>query len=203
MTSRSDCEPLPKPTLSPFALARPGTFLRVGFFPQRSSCGAGRTVFARGASGEEHKTSASAVSHSTTCPARKGQFICIHFPAFALADSGSVFLSPVNRIVSDAAAGCRREVTVPQHCSCFNETVRSQPRQLALPRANADEVTPPHTSTPPTLLSPPRLHAMRAHLIHTAALRQRSSCASTRPISCAMPSCSAGKNDTLASTYTK
>ena len=32
MTSRSDCEPLPKPTLSPFALARPGTFLRVGFF---------------------------------------------------------------------------------------------------------------------------------------------------------------------------
>ena len=31
MTSRSDCEPLPKPTLSPFALARPGTFLRVGF----------------------------------------------------------------------------------------------------------------------------------------------------------------------------
>ena len=28
MTSRSDCEPLPKPTLSPFA----GTFLRVGFF---------------------------------------------------------------------------------------------------------------------------------------------------------------------------
>ena len=37
MTSRSDCEPLPKPTLSPFALARPGTFLRVGFslFSQR------------------------------------------------------------------------------------------------------------------------------------------------------------------------
>ena len=32
MTSRSACEPLPKPTLSPFALARPGTFLRVGFF---------------------------------------------------------------------------------------------------------------------------------------------------------------------------
>ena len=32
MTSRSDCEPLPKPTLSPFALARPGTSLRVGFF---------------------------------------------------------------------------------------------------------------------------------------------------------------------------
>ena len=32
MTSRSDCEPLPKPTLSPFALARPGTFLRVGSF---------------------------------------------------------------------------------------------------------------------------------------------------------------------------
>ena len=41
MTSRSDCEPLPKPTLSPsFALARPGTFLRVGFFslPQRGVC---------------------------------------------------------------------------------------------------------------------------------------------------------------------
>ena len=32
MTSRSDCEPLPKPTLSPFALARLGTFLRDGFF---------------------------------------------------------------------------------------------------------------------------------------------------------------------------
>ena len=40
MTSRSDCEPLPKPTLSPFALARPGTFLRVGFFslPQCGVC---------------------------------------------------------------------------------------------------------------------------------------------------------------------
>jgi hypothetical protein len=31
MISRSDWEPLPTPTLSPFALARPGTFLRVGF----------------------------------------------------------------------------------------------------------------------------------------------------------------------------
>ena len=44
MTSRSDCEPLPKPTLSPFALARPGTFLRVGFFHCRSvvcACSAG------------------------------------------------------------------------------------------------------------------------------------------------------------------
>ena len=44
MTSRSACEPLPKPTLSPFALARPGTFLRVGFFHCRSvvcACSAG------------------------------------------------------------------------------------------------------------------------------------------------------------------
>ena len=44
MTSRSDCEPLPKPTLSPFALARPGTFLRVGFFHCRRvvcACSAG------------------------------------------------------------------------------------------------------------------------------------------------------------------
>ena len=44
MTSRSDCEPLPKPTLSPFALARPGTFLRVGSFHCRSvvcACSAG------------------------------------------------------------------------------------------------------------------------------------------------------------------
>ena len=32
MISRSNWEPLPTPTLSPFALARPGTFLRVGFF---------------------------------------------------------------------------------------------------------------------------------------------------------------------------
>ena len=38
MTSRSDCEPLPKPTLSPFALARPGTFLRVGFFTAAVWC---------------------------------------------------------------------------------------------------------------------------------------------------------------------
>ena len=39
MTSRSDCEPLPKPTLSPsFALARPGTFLRVGFFTAAAWC---------------------------------------------------------------------------------------------------------------------------------------------------------------------
>jgi hypothetical protein len=39
MTSRSDCEPLPKPTLSPsFALARPGTFLRVGFFTAALWC---------------------------------------------------------------------------------------------------------------------------------------------------------------------
>ena len=46
MTSRSNCEPLPKPTLSPFALARPGTFLRVavGFFHCRRvvcACSAG------------------------------------------------------------------------------------------------------------------------------------------------------------------
>jgi hypothetical protein len=46
MTSRSDCEPLPKPTLSPFALAlaRPGTVLRVGFFHCRRvvcACSAG------------------------------------------------------------------------------------------------------------------------------------------------------------------
>ena len=34
----SDCEPLPKPTLSPFALARPGTFLRVGFFTAAVWC---------------------------------------------------------------------------------------------------------------------------------------------------------------------
>ena len=38
MTSRSACEPLPKPTLSPFALARPGTFLRVGFFTAAVWC---------------------------------------------------------------------------------------------------------------------------------------------------------------------
>ena len=38
MTSRSDCEPLPKPTLSPFALARPGTFLRVGSFTAAVWC---------------------------------------------------------------------------------------------------------------------------------------------------------------------
>jgi hypothetical protein len=40
MTSRSesDCEPLPKPTLSPFALARPGTSLRVGFFTAAVWC---------------------------------------------------------------------------------------------------------------------------------------------------------------------
>ena len=42
--NRSDCEPLPKPTLSPFALARPGSFLRVGFFHCRRvvcACSAG------------------------------------------------------------------------------------------------------------------------------------------------------------------
>ena len=38
MTSRSACEPLPKPTLSPFALARPGTFLRVGFITAAVWC---------------------------------------------------------------------------------------------------------------------------------------------------------------------
>ena len=31
-------EPLPTPTLSPFALARPGTFLRVGFFTAAVWC---------------------------------------------------------------------------------------------------------------------------------------------------------------------
>ena len=44
MISRSDWEPLPTPTLSPFALARPGTFLRVGFFHCRRvvcACSAG------------------------------------------------------------------------------------------------------------------------------------------------------------------
>ena len=38
MISRSDWEPLPTPTLSPFALARPGTFLRVGFFTAAVWC---------------------------------------------------------------------------------------------------------------------------------------------------------------------
>ena len=38
MTSRSDCEPLPKPTLSPFVLARAGTFLCVGFFTAAVWC---------------------------------------------------------------------------------------------------------------------------------------------------------------------
>ena len=38
MISRSDWEPLPKPTLSPFALARPGIFLRVGFFTAAVWC---------------------------------------------------------------------------------------------------------------------------------------------------------------------
>ena len=32
MISRSDWEPLPTPTLSPFALARPGSFLSVSVF---------------------------------------------------------------------------------------------------------------------------------------------------------------------------
>jgi hypothetical protein len=45
MTSRSDCEPLPKPTLSPFCACAPaGTFLRVGFFTAavwRCACSAG------------------------------------------------------------------------------------------------------------------------------------------------------------------
>ena len=35
---QKNCEPLPKPTLSPFALARPGTFLRVGFFTAAVWC---------------------------------------------------------------------------------------------------------------------------------------------------------------------
>ena len=34
----SDWEPLPTPTLSPFALARPGTFLRVGLFTAAVWC---------------------------------------------------------------------------------------------------------------------------------------------------------------------
>ena len=38
MISRSDWEPLPTPTLSPFALARPGTFLRVGYFTAAVWC---------------------------------------------------------------------------------------------------------------------------------------------------------------------
>ena len=38
MISRRDWEPLPTPTLSPFALARPGTFLRVGFFTAAVWC---------------------------------------------------------------------------------------------------------------------------------------------------------------------
>ena len=38
MISRSDWEPLPTPTLSPFALARPSTFLRVGFFTAAVWC---------------------------------------------------------------------------------------------------------------------------------------------------------------------
>ena len=38
MISRRDWEPLPTPTLSPFALARPGTFLRVGFFTAALWC---------------------------------------------------------------------------------------------------------------------------------------------------------------------
>ena len=38
MISRSDWEPLPPPTLSPFARARPGTFLRVGFFTAAVWC---------------------------------------------------------------------------------------------------------------------------------------------------------------------
>jgi hypothetical protein len=38
MISRSDWEPLPTPTLSPFALARQGTFLRVGFFTAAVWC---------------------------------------------------------------------------------------------------------------------------------------------------------------------
>ena len=38
MISRSNWEPLPTPTLSPFALARPGTFLRVGFFTAAVWC---------------------------------------------------------------------------------------------------------------------------------------------------------------------
>ena len=42
-----------------------------------------------------------------------------------------------------------------------------------------------------------RPHAMRAHLIHTAALLlKRSTCLHTRPISCATPSCFAGKRTT-------
>ena len=36
MISRSDWEPLPTPTLSPFALARPGTFLSVSVFGESS-----------------------------------------------------------------------------------------------------------------------------------------------------------------------